>query len=94
VGIVGGVAALSSKSTLDEHCQGAICDHDGKTAADSAKSSALVSTIGFAVGAVGLASGVLLLLTRPRARSAAALVTTPLVGIDPHGATLGAKGVF
>jgi hypothetical protein len=94
VGVVGGISTLSQKSTIDQHCTGIVCDHDGKSAADSAKGTALVSTVGFAVGGVGLATGIVLLLTRPRPSSTRARTTTPLVGVGDHGALLGATGVF
>lgn len=94
VGAVGGISALSKKSTLDQHCTGVVCDRDGKTAADSAKAAALLSTIGFAVGGVGLATGIVLLVTRPRSSSTGTRTTIPLVGVDEHGAVLGATGVF
>jgi hypothetical protein len=93
VGVAGGVSALSQKATVDQHCTGVVCDRDGKSAADGAKSAALVSTIGFAVGGVGLATGIVLLVTRPRPASTG-MRTIPLVGVGDHGALLGATGVF
>jgi hypothetical protein len=94
VGVVGGLVAMGKTSTIDAHCKDVVCDHEGKTAADSARSAALVSTIGFAVGGVGIAAGIILLVTRPRAGASGARSALPLVGVDAHGATLGASGAF
>jgi len=63
-GVTGGLA-LSKKKTIDDHCVETRCDHEGKQAADSAKTFALISTIGFAVGAAGLAASAVLLITAP-----------------------------
>lgn len=93
VGVAAGASALSQKSTVDQHCAGVLCDHDGKSAADAAKGAALVSTLGFAAGGVGLATGIVLLVTRPRPASTGAR-TVPLVGVGDRGALLGATGVF
>ncbi|MEZ4221564.1 MAG: tetratricopeptide repeat protein [Polyangiaceae bacterium] len=62
-----GVLALSKKSSIDDNCglggRATACNADGKAAADSAQTYALVGTIGFAVGVVGIGTGTTLLLT-------------------------------
>jgi len=63
VGAITGFVALGEKSTIDEHCPDRQCDAEGHDAVDSGQSMALISTIGFGVGVVGLATGVVLLLT-------------------------------
>jgi len=63
VGAITGAVALGKKSTIDEHCVDRQCDAEGRDAVDSGQTMALVSTIGFGVGIVGLATGVVLLLT-------------------------------
>lgn len=64
---VTGALVLSKKSTIDENCgvdgDPAACNSEGKSAADSAQTLALVSTIGFAVGVVGIGTGTALMLT-------------------------------
>lgn len=60
---VTGVLVLGKKSTIDDNCNGNACNADGKSAADSAKTLALISTVGFAVGVVGVGSGTYLLLS-------------------------------
>jgi hypothetical protein len=96
VGVGGGIIALSQKSTVDQHCSGTVCDHDGKSAADSAKGAAVVSTIGFAVGGVALTTGVVMLLVRraPSAISWRTRLPLPRLDFDARGASIGAKGTF
>jgi len=62
---VTGALALNRKDTIEENCMGALCNAEGKATADTAQSFALASTIGFGVGAAGLGTGVVLLLTAP-----------------------------
>jgi hypothetical protein len=77
VGVVGvgvggyfGLRTFSKKKDADDHCGAAIgdkdanaCDPTGLDLRDQAKRSGTLSTIGFAVGAVGIGAGVILLLT-------------------------------
>ncbi|HYJ08192.1 MAG TPA: PEGA domain-containing protein [Polyangiaceae bacterium] len=62
VGGVSGFLALGKKSDLDG-CVDEKCPSSQKDTLDSAKTMATVSTIGFAVGFVGVGAGVVLLLT-------------------------------
>lgn len=61
VGGITGFLALGKKSDLD--CDGNRCPTSQKDTLDSAKTMATVSTVGFAVGFVGIGAGVVLLLT-------------------------------
>jgi hypothetical protein len=63
VGIGFGVAAMQGKSDLDESCADSVCPPDQQDSLDSAKLKGTISTIGFAVGGVGLALGTILLVT-------------------------------
>jgi hypothetical protein len=63
VGSAAGVIALNKKSVVDRECEGTSCTQQGLDAAGAGQQAALISTIGFAVGAVALTSGVVLLLT-------------------------------
>jgi hypothetical protein len=65
VGGVTGALTLSRKTAIKAHCTGLSCDAQGKTAADQARGLGLVSTIGFSVGLVGIASAVVLFATSP-----------------------------
>lgn len=62
-GAVTGLLALNQKSIVDENCNGTDCNATGKAAADTGKSEALASTVGFGVGIVGIAAMVVLHLT-------------------------------
>jgi hypothetical protein len=60
---VTGILVLGKKSTIEDNCDGTACNAEGKSAADSAQTLALISTVGFAVGVVGVGSGTYLLLS-------------------------------
>ncbi len=71
-GAVTGLLALNQKSIVDENCEGTDCNATGKAAADTGKSEALASTVGFGVGIVGIAAMVVLHLSEadaPQSRS-------------------------
>jgi hypothetical protein len=59
---VTGAMVLSKKSTIDENCEDTACNTEGKSAADSAQTLALISTVSFAVGVVGIGAGTWLML--------------------------------
>jgi hypothetical protein len=61
VGGITGFLALGKKSDLD--CIDERCPSSEKSTLDSARTMATVSTVGFAVGFVGVGAGVILLLT-------------------------------
>ncbi|MFT3768279.1 MAG: hypothetical protein QM820_22750 [Minicystis sp.] len=92
VGAVTGGLTLAKKSTIDKNCVGTTCNHEGKVAADSAKTTGLVSTIGFAVGAAGLVTGTVLLLTAPKKTDEKAARYD--VEIGPSGVAVNVKGVW
>jgi hypothetical protein len=89
VGSVTGALVFSKKSTVDENCRGPDCNHEGKQAADSAKTLGLVSTISFAVGAAGIATAAVLLLTLPHKERAATRRPELLVGGSARSAFIG-----
>jgi len=95
-GVMGGMA-LSKKSTIDASCVDGICNAEGKAAADGARTPGLLSTIGFGVGAAGVAAGLVLFLTEPSSSqtgSAKGKVTASVLGVGSEGAAVGVKGVF
>src|SRR5262249_42950799 len=72
VGVVGlgvglGVGALlfDKKAAISSHCKELVCDHEGKQAADSARTIGLASEITFGVGAAALVGGAVLFLLAP-----------------------------
>lgn len=95
-GVTGGLA-LSKKSTVDDHCNDTLCDHEGKQAADSAKTLALVSTIGFGVGAAGVIAGAVLVLTAPSSAPGAEARRSsfePVAALGSRGGIFGLRGRF
>ncbi|RYZ05999.1 MAG: hypothetical protein EOO73_17790 [Myxococcales bacterium] len=98
VGGVTGFLALGKKSDL-EGCEGKRCPSDQESTLDSAKSLATVSTVGFAVGFVGVGAGIVLLLTGNSSNSAS--TAAPKVahqGLKVHpwfgGNSAGLNGTF
>jgi hypothetical protein len=87
-----GLSALSDKSDLTDACSDGRCPPEQRSTIDSMNSSALVSTVGFGVGLVGLGVGSYLLLTAPSAGSASAdrgaqasITVTPYVSPSSAG---------
>lgn len=94
VGGVTGAMVLGKKGTIQDHCDGTVCDAEGKDAADSAKSLGLVSTIGFGVGIAGVATATVLLLTGGSSNKERAVRSGPTVAAGGHGAFLGWRGAW
>ena len=84
VGTVFGVMALGSKSTLDSAC-GADkgCPGSSQSDIDAVGTRATISTVGFLIGAVGVATGTVLLFTagKPTQPSVRAWLTPGSAGI-------------
>jgi hypothetical protein len=72
VGLGFGLAAMQGKSGLDDKCQNDVCPPDQQDSLDSAKLKGTISTIGFAVGGVGIALGTILFVTSGPSSSEAA----------------------
>lgn len=102
VGSITGFLALSKKSDL-KGCVDDRCPSSQKDELDSAKSMATVSTVGFAVGFVGVGVGVVLLLTGNQSSHAgltkprlAKQEKRPSVAVEPWfgGNSVGLNGTF
>jgi hypothetical protein len=95
VGTVGGLLALGEKSTIQARCgvggDPHLCDAQGKSAADIAQTEALVGTIGFVVGAAGVAGAVILWLAAPRRSATGARAWSPVAAVAPGGWLAGAR---
>lgn len=92
VGSVAGISAISHKNAAKKDCLDGQCPPSTWNDLDSARQMAAVSTVGFVVGALGLAvAGGALLLDKP-APSTRAWVVSPAVG--PRGANLNVAGRF
>jgi hypothetical protein len=73
VGAGFGLATLRKKTASEEHCTpDNRCAPEGLRLQDEAFATATAATIGFAVGALAAASGLVVLVTAPRARAAGA----------------------
>ena len=95
VGGVTGVMALGKGSTVDKECDASGCSSAGKEAADSGKTLATVSNVGFGVGLAGAAAAVVLLLAKPEPqRLEQATRWTPTVAYDGNGGWVGASGTW
>ena len=94
VGAITGGLALSDHSKLSAPCASGTCPASSQSDLSAYHTMGTVSTIGFVVGGLGVAGGVVLLLTAPKsvkAPSAAQLTTaTVYVGLG----TAGAAGTF
>lgn len=78
VGAATGIVVLANKGTVDDHCNGNVCDQEGKDAADRAQTFGTISTIGFGVAIVGLGTGaVLYWLDPPKSGNTAKRVRGP-----------------
>lgn len=63
LGAVTGILVIGKKDTIKSNCSDIDCNDAGLSAANSAKTLATISDIGFGVGLAGLAVGTILLLT-------------------------------
>jgi len=85
VGAVGGFVALDQKSSLESSCPGGKCPPEAHDDHATYNRWRTVSTVGFVVGAVGVGTGVVLLLTsssKPERVEAR---------LGPSGATVGGR---
>jgi hypothetical protein len=95
MGSVFGIMAASSWSDADAACgpgDPRQCSPEGAEAGEDASTSALVSTIGFGVGAAAIVGAGVLWFTAPDGGSETALRVRPAVG--PGGVALDVKGRF
>jgi hypothetical protein len=88
-GSIFGVAALSNKSTLDKDCASdKSCPLSSQGTIDTASRNATLSTIGYAVGVIGLGTAAVLWLTAPPAKTEPAkngARVTPWIGLGSAG---------
>lgn len=91
LGAITGGLTLGEKSTIDDSCEGTVCSQEGLDAADSASTLGMASTIGFGVGAAGIAAAIILIVTEPDPEIAAAV---PRLDVGTSGAALGWRGAF
>lgn len=80
VGSYFGLSAMAARTDAKPHCDGNRCDQQGVDARARAIDRARFSTIGFAVGAVGAATGAILLFTDRPEQPLQQAAVTPLPG--------------
>lgn len=85
---------LGKKRTIEDHCDGRVCDTEGKDAADAAQTLGWISTAGFGVGVVGLGVATALLLSDGGAKSERGSRALPVVVATERGAWLGVRGAL
>jgi hypothetical protein len=94
VGAIAGGAFLVKRSELARDCPSSHCGPESDKAIAQYRQFGTISTVGFVVGAVGAATGVVLLLSAPRAPreagSGPAIEWTAYVQVD----RVGVRGVF
>jgi len=64
-GIVATIGIASAASTYKDNCHDGTCKPDGLDAASRGKTFSLVAPIAFGAAAVGLGTGIYLLVTKP-----------------------------
>jgi hypothetical protein len=82
LGSVMGVLELGKVSDLEKRCANKVCPMDVQPDLDKANELATLSTVGFVVGGVGVAAGVVLLVVRKKApaNSSTGALVVPWVG--------------
>jgi len=91
VSMVAGVQALDKKNTVEDECQQNLCSQAGLDAADSGKTWITVSNVAFAVGAVGVGVGAVLVLSSGSSRSSETALGAHAL---PGGGALRLRGHF
>jgi hypothetical protein len=85
IGTVFGLQTFSKKSDADAKCPGDVCTQEGHDLEGEARTSAIISTIGFGVGIVALGAGAWWLLTsKPTTASLRVAPTLGGVAVDGH----------
>jgi hypothetical protein len=88
VGTIAGLLAVSHKRVVDANCAGPACNAEGKAAADTARTEALVSTVGFTVAFAGVATALIVYLAPPSAAASQPPVLAPIVAFGWRSVTL------
>jgi hypothetical protein len=92
VGGITGVLAYQKHSDIEKACTGPACDPSQASAIDRYRMYGTVSTVGFIVGGVAAAAGVILLVTQPK--DSAQGTKGPQVSAFIGPGSAGVKGTF
>lgn len=90
LGIGFGAVAFGQTSDIEERCGGNVCPPEEQGALDEAKRSGTISTVGFVIGGVGVATGIVLLLASGGDEEDDVGALTPVIGPGQ----LGVRGHF
>jgi hypothetical protein len=95
-GAIAGLIAMNDKSAIDANCPNHLCNAEGESALSAGRTSSLVSTIAFPVGAVGIGAAAILFLASPKGASAATTspALRPSVAGSANGASVILEGSF
>ena len=85
-GITGGIA-LGKHSTLADKCPTGTCTDQYRSDVNSYKTMGTLSTVGFIVGGVGVAAGIVLLVISPKKEAPKAASVSPFLGPGSFGAS-------
>jgi hypothetical protein len=85
VGAVGGVLAIQARGDLVDACPNDRCSAEQQETLDSYERWGTISTVGFIVSGVGVATGLTLLLTAPKAQTGGLSVRVASSGISMQG---------
>ncbi len=90
-GAVTGVLAMGKKSDLDDsgHCRDGVCDATVHSDLQSLNTMRTISTVGFAVGAVGVGAGLVMIFTAGDTQPAAKRSNTPRVSVGLGSVAVG-----
>jgi hypothetical protein len=92
VGSVAGFVAISKNHDVPSQCNGSVCNAQGISSLDGAKTAATISTVGFVAGGVLVAAGAVLYLTASRAHPSTGWVLEP--GSEGSVAGLTLRGIW
>jgi hypothetical protein len=97
-GAVAGALALAQKSSVDQNCPDHVCNVEGRRALDTARTEAMVSNVGFAVGLLGVAAASVVWFAWPSAEQhqgqSPSAARRGAVRIGVAAAHLAVEGVF
>jgi hypothetical protein len=93
VGAITGIIAIGKHGDLKDKCgDSGSCPSSAQSDVDSYKSVGTISTVGFIVAGVGVAAGVVLLLTAPSGGSASSTASSKYTTVEPSSAANRDKG--
>jgi len=90
LGAITGIVAIGQHSSLANDCPGGTCPANKQSDLDGYHTMGLLSTIGFIAGGVGLAAGIVFLVTAPKDEQKKSAWIAPTIGPG----TIGAVGQF